>query len=215
MNKELNKLKFWHRIKLPDGSYTNGLCIHGPDGTDYYTSRFGIPLDLKGKTVLDIGAYDGMFSFKAEERGATVTAIDFYQNALNKEDPNKPFQTVKEILNSEVEFYQETLEQFHLATDKQFDITFYYGVLYHVQEPLTELQRLADLTKEFTLIETAISQNAKDYAMYELKPGYAGDLTNCWYPNYKGLETSLLAVGFKKVELIHDMDSRVTVKASK
>jgi len=35
--------------------------------------------DLRGKTVLDIGAFDGFYSFEAEARGASsVTALDHY-----------------------------------------------------------------------------------------------------------------------------------------
>src|SRR5262245_53605468 len=38
-----------------------------------------IPEDLTGKTVLDIGAWDGFFSFEFERRGAKrVLAIDTY-----------------------------------------------------------------------------------------------------------------------------------------
>src|SRR6266436_2822961 len=38
-----------------------------------------IPQDLTGKTVLDIGAWDGYFSFEFERRGAKrVLAIDSY-----------------------------------------------------------------------------------------------------------------------------------------
>src|SRR5262249_61156859 len=37
-----------------------------------------IPDDLSGKTVLDIGAWDGYFSFEFERRGAHVLAIDTY-----------------------------------------------------------------------------------------------------------------------------------------
>jgi 23S rRNA G2069 N7-methylase RlmK/C1962 C5-methylase RlmI len=40
--------------------------------------------DLRGKTVLDIGAYDGFFSFEAERRGAKqVVAMDYYVWALD------------------------------------------------------------------------------------------------------------------------------------
>jgi len=36
-----------------------------------------MPADLTGKTVLDVGARDGYFSFEAERRGASrVLAID-------------------------------------------------------------------------------------------------------------------------------------------
>src|SRR5215470_2157961 len=37
-----------------------------------------IPDDLTGKTVLDVGAWDGFFSFEFERRGARVLAIDTY-----------------------------------------------------------------------------------------------------------------------------------------
>ena len=38
-----------------------------------------IPQDLTGKTVLDIGAWDGFFSFECERRGAKrVLAIDTF-----------------------------------------------------------------------------------------------------------------------------------------
>ena len=35
-----------------------------------------IPENLTGKRVLDIGAYDGFFSFEFERRGAEVQSID-------------------------------------------------------------------------------------------------------------------------------------------
>src|SRR5260370_1141016 len=38
--------------------------------------RFPIPADLSGKRVLDIGPWDGWFSFEAERRGARVTSVD-------------------------------------------------------------------------------------------------------------------------------------------
>src|SRR5256885_14814317 len=39
-------------------------------------ARFPIPQDLTGKRVLDIGPWDGWFSFEAERRGASVTSVD-------------------------------------------------------------------------------------------------------------------------------------------
>ena len=40
--------------------------------------------DLRGKTVLDVGAFDGFFSFEAERRGAAeVTALDHYMWSMD------------------------------------------------------------------------------------------------------------------------------------
>lgn len=38
--------------------------------------RLELSDDLSGKRVLDIGAWDGFYSFECEKRGAKVLAID-------------------------------------------------------------------------------------------------------------------------------------------
>src|ERR1700722_16670706 len=86
----IKNVKWWHRIPvgLAEGRlfYTPGEVKHGPDGSDYATTRFGLPRDLNGKTVLDIGAWDGYFSFEAEKRGAQlVVASDMALTQPNKE----------------------------------------------------------------------------------------------------------------------------------
>ena len=56
----------------------------------------GIPEDLSGKTVLDIGTADGFYSFLAEHRGAKrVLALDYMKFP--------GFDIAKKILNSNVE----------------------------------------------------------------------------------------------------------------
>ena len=77
MKTDQKQISWWHRIQMPDGSYTPGLVVHGSDGGDWPTTRFGMPEDLTGKTVMDVGAWDGFFSFEAEKRGAKyVLAAD-------------------------------------------------------------------------------------------------------------------------------------------
>ncbi len=208
----INKVKWMQCIPLPDGTITPGVFNYGSD----YITRFGLSKDLNGKTVLDVGANDGLFSFEAEKLGAKVTALDFYQNHPNSLEPNKPFQIAKEILNSNVDFCFGSLENFWKSYHT-FDVTLYYGVLYHVEEPLKELKMLADLTKEYTLIETAICTSHRDStsALWEFIPGHLGDTTNFWVPNYAGLEKILIHVGFKRVEQIYSKDNRITVRAYK
>ncbi len=48
-------------------------------------ARFPIPADLSGKRVLDIGAWDGWFTFEMERRGAEVVAIDRWDNPRFRE----------------------------------------------------------------------------------------------------------------------------------
>ena len=62
----------------------------------------GIPNDLTGKRVLDIGAYDGFFSFEFERRGADVLSVDIwndvqwekFQFAIEKKQSNIKHQRI-------------------------------------------------------------------------------------------------------------------------
>ena len=64
----LSRLGWYHSIELPDGG-----LIEGHQTIAQLRRRldqFHIPADLTGKRVLDIGAWDGWFSFEMERRGA-------------------------------------------------------------------------------------------------------------------------------------------------
>ena len=52
----------------------------GADDTPIRLARLDLPASLAGASVLDIGAWDGFFSFEAERRGAArVVAADYYR----------------------------------------------------------------------------------------------------------------------------------------
>ena len=58
---------WWHSIDLGHGVVTKGFKT--PETLQYELESLRLP-DLRDKTVLDIGAWDGFFSFEAERRGA-------------------------------------------------------------------------------------------------------------------------------------------------
>ena len=68
LRKEVSALPWFHRIDLGNGIITPGQDIDGQAKIVFNK----IPADLSGKTVLDIGAWDGLFSFEAERRGQRV-----------------------------------------------------------------------------------------------------------------------------------------------
>ena len=70
-------LHWWHHIDLGRGLVTPG--ITDKRHQEWVTSH--LPTRLDGRSVLDIGAWDGYYGFLAEERGARrVLAIDKLQN---------------------------------------------------------------------------------------------------------------------------------------
>ena len=71
---EIAGIAWYHSIDLGHGIVTPGL-----DDTRHRLPAVGLPNDLTGVTVLDIGAWDGFFSFEAERRGASrVLAVDSF-----------------------------------------------------------------------------------------------------------------------------------------
>ena len=72
LRKEVEKINWWHKI-----DFGNGVITPGIDITPEKLEWIQMSQNLVGKSVLDIGAWDGFFSFEAERRGASrVLAID-------------------------------------------------------------------------------------------------------------------------------------------
>jgi len=70
---EVNRLFWFHTIDLGHGVVTPGTP------PNEVMERAGSFPDVRGKSVLDIGAWDGKYSFRAEQAGARqVVALDHY-----------------------------------------------------------------------------------------------------------------------------------------
>jgi tRNA (mo5U34)-methyltransferase len=68
---QVDSLIWYHTMDLGQGVVTDGFCKK-------YLENGHLP-DFKGKSVLDIGAWDGYYSFLAEREGASkVVALDHY-----------------------------------------------------------------------------------------------------------------------------------------
>jgi tRNA (mo5U34)-methyltransferase len=71
-----NAYGWWHSIDLGHGVVTNGYKSAEHLADELVAMRYP---DVRGKSVLDIGAWDGFYSFEAERRGASrVVALDHF-----------------------------------------------------------------------------------------------------------------------------------------
>lgn len=204
---------WWHRILLPTG-YTEGQCYHGPDGGNWPTTRFGMPQDLTGKLVLDVGAWDGFFSFEAEKRGALrILATDCAYEEGGTWAGTKGFEYAHKELNSKVKWKKLNIETD--ITINTFDLVMCYGVLYHVKSPLKVLEHLCQCTVKngICLIETAICKDNK--AILEYRPYHEGDPTNYFYPSESWIEKAAIQVGFTKCHKIYGDSNRATFRLEK
>lgn len=212
----VDSIKWFHRIALPDGSYTPGVVHYGPDGGDWPTTRFGIPEDLTGKTVLDIGAWDGFFSFEAEKRGAKlVVAADCGPADGGNWGGTKGFEYARTALNSKVRYINATVDKI-IEQKAPVDVVFFFGVLYHLKSPLTGLESALYLAKETCLIETAIIQANVfgNIPLLSYQPGYDGDPTNFFYPNPAWITKVCQVNGFS-CDMVHLSPGRATFKATR
>jgi tRNA (mo5U34)-methyltransferase len=219
---------WWHSIDLGNGTVTPG---HKPEPVMADELRALQLPDLEGKTVLDIGAWDGYFSFAAERLGASrVVALDYYTWATDpaavgsrtNEDsaPAEPieawdpvnlpgkagFDLAREALGSEVESVFVDLLTLDPAMLGEFDVVLFLGVLYHSRFPSEMLARVAALTGGTMILETeSFSLSGyEDLALGEFfeTDELAGDDSNWWSFTEPALAGMCRSSGFATVNFI-------------
>jgi tRNA (mo5U34)-methyltransferase len=232
--------RWWHSVDLGDGVCTNGR--KSADALATELAALELP-DLQGKSVLDIGAWDGFYSFEAERRGAKrVVALDYFtwsidldaqhgyleRRRLAGETPAswdqvpevwKPdtlpgkacFDTAAQALGSDVESVVADFLDLDLDSLGTFDVVLFLGVLYHLTDPFGAIRRLAQVTDEVAIIETAgiSSSGNEEQPALMFFPGdeLLGDPTNWFAPNEAAVVAMCRAAGFSKIE------TRITARA--
>jgi tRNA (mo5U34)-methyltransferase len=195
----------YHTIELPDGTALPGLQT--PEHMRWRLSLFPLPEDLRGKRVLDIGAWDGWFSFECERRGAEVVAVDCV--ALNT------FIEAKELLGSRVEYLTLDVDQLSAARLGTFDIVLFFGVLYHLRHPLLGLEKVVELCTDTALIESFVigSESRTIPAVMEFyeRTELGGQIDNWCGPSPEGLLALCRSAGFAQAELRDVTNQRASV----
>jgi len=207
LRRQVAALKWHHSIDLG-----HGVVTPGQDNSPKKLRRLEFPESFKGKTVLDIGAWDGFFSFEAERRGADrVLATDsfIWRGGVDWADKSG-FDLAKRALNSKVEEKEvDILDISPETVGGQFDVVFFLGVLYHMRHPLLSLERVASVTRDMVILETAVDM------LWHRRPAIAfypanevgQDPTNWCGPNTAAVVGMLRTVGFKRVEVVSGVRS--------
>jgi tRNA (mo5U34)-methyltransferase len=189
---------WYHSIDLG-----HGIVTPGRDDTRARLDHLRIPEDLRGSTVLDIGAWDGFFSFEAERRGASrVVAADKW--AWSWPAGKRGFELAREALGSEVEDREIDVLELSPEAVGVFDLVLFLGVLYHMRHPLLALERVASVTGRQLILETGVdlSFTRRPAMAFYPKDELQGDETNWWGPNAPAVVEMLRAVGFNRVEVV-------------
>ena len=188
--------RWFHRIDLGHGIVTPGV-----DDSPMKLGHIGMPENLTGKSVLDIGAYDGFFSFEAERRGASrVVAADLFawSQSTGMAD-GEGFKIAHAALHSRVERKLTAVEDISPETVGMFDLVLFLGVFYHAPDPFRYLHAAASVCREMMILETHVDGLDYNRPVMVFYPGKTlnNDPTNKWGPNLLCVEALLKEVGFK------------------
>ncbi len=211
-------IDYWyHKIELPGGVTTPGWAPIDP-------AAYRVPDDLTGLRVLDVGAWDGYWTFEALKRGAReVVAIDDFSDFLGKPDTTPrqewaSFDLCRDALGFTAErCSRQEISVYDVVEAKlgRFDIVFCFGVLYHLRHPLLALDRLSAVCDQAIFVESAILDDYSPYRggighgyadghmvmeLFYPDSQYGNNDTNYWVPTLHCLGHMVRSTGFGKVD---------------
>lgn len=200
---------WFHTFQLAPGVYTPGIA------RDH---RYRIPAlgrdRFAGRSVLDIGTFDGFYAYLAEARGARRVVgvdneqyVDWIQGRFGIElEPAAGFRAIGELLGSEVAY--ERMDALDVAQlGERFDVVLCFGMLHRVHDPVGLLLALADVLEPGgeLVLETYGSRLDPDTGALEVRePGdvYDGDDFTYWGFPAEGLRRLGRLVGLDEMDVV-------------
>tara|TARA_Y100000593_G_scaffold95031_1_gene198556 strand:+ start:9443 stop:10201 length:759 start_codon:yes stop_codon:yes gene_type:complete len=208
--------KWWHIIELHEEIHTPGMRPSVKEKASYWKLN---EINFKDKSVLDIGAWDGGFTFYAEKQGASeLTSIDTWgaSNGAMKEGEDlllsstaeaqwgssKCFDFAAKALGSKAKRVVKNV--YDVSPDLgQFDIVMFLGVFYHLRHPMLALEKIRTVIKDngILLVETLVSPppfmlGGEECFMQFFPGGLGGDPTTFCAPTKKCLTYFLNSANF-------------------
>ncbi|MBI4404766.1 MAG: DUF1698 domain-containing protein, partial [Deltaproteobacteria bacterium] len=202
---------FWYqKWELYRGVFTPGI-----NDIAQMCQDLGLPEDLSGKRVLDVGAWNGCLSFECERRGASEII------ALGPEDPVVTgFHKIRRaVASKKVQYVRGSVYDLSPRRLGYFNIVLFCGVLYHLRYPLLGIDNLRRVCKGDVFIESYIidsripvpkntslgDQSANQFCselafqpfwQFFRKDELAGDPSNWFGPNQTAVLEAFRSAGF-------------------
>jgi tRNA (mo5U34)-methyltransferase len=207
----VDRLRWFHTLDLG-----HGIVTPGEDASPAKLAKLRLPDRLDGLSVLDIGAWDGFFSFAAERRGARrVVAIDpacWNPPAWGERGwgTKQPFELAHRALGSEVQTRDVELLDLSPQTVGEFDVVFFLGVFYHLPDPLPYRRAAASVCRKLLVFESHADLLDTRRPAMAFYPGSEidGDPSNWWGPNAGAVKGMFEREGFARVETFTEPRSR-------
>jgi len=214
-------VKWYHNIDVGD------LYIKGETSQEH--QKFivsNLPKDFSGKTVLDLAAWDGYYSYVASLRGAKIVVAVDDASAEERHFKTENRQTAIEYLYKKIDLLNNSCGgKIHFTPidvgdinklKMTFDIVFCFGIYYHLEDVYSFFKKCYDICNETMYVEGHFSVETEypTFQIYDIGE-LNNDPTNVWSPTKKGLIKLLKRIGFKDIIVLGTFSNRIMLKCSK
>ena len=210
----MGQFEWYHRIELAEGIVTPGQYDLTP-----ILPHYGLPDDMRGMTVLDIGPAHGFFAFEFERRGAIVTTAEL--PSWSEHDVSPTLQREFDKLGDAPEAYHRgafgfAIEARRSSVKRLFcniydltpervgmhDLVFCASVLLHLTDPLRALYAMRKVSKHQAIVCTGI--DTAPHTAAEARALFVGqaDGQAFWLPSLVCLQQMVRAAGFARSERV-------------
>jgi tRNA (mo5U34)-methyltransferase len=226
---QADALTWFHTIDLGNGVVTKGagLTWYGAEIFPELTNRSVLDIGAwdgrnsflaeqhKANRVVALDHYAWGLDFGARQRYWNECAAngslpdhrrDLTDFWLPELPGRRPFEFARSVLDSRVEAVVADFTTMDLHDLGLFDVVFYLGVLYHMEEPLTCLKRVRSVTEHVAVIETEAvhieNHDGASLLQFHVGDSLRADYGNWFVPTIVGLRDLCIAAGFSSVETI-------------
>src|SRR5579863_1696870 len=183
LQQKIDQIQWYHDIDFPNGLKAR---TKTPDALSHrklweWMGNELDKIDFAGRTVLDIGCWDGYWSFRAEQQGASrVLASD---DKTQNWSANSGLELAKELMGSSIETRTDVSIYEAAKLEERFDIVLCMGVYYHLVDPFYAFSQVRHCSHEQSIVvfEGAF---APDWFLQSSQAAYLdlGDPSRCFVP---------------------------------
>jgi tRNA (mo5U34)-methyltransferase len=192
-------------LEAPPGTYPDSLgevTFHDPhDGFLRRIERI-FPNGLEDRSVLDCACNCGAYLFFAKEAGAgRCVGFDVREHWITQA---RFLAEHRRAPSDEMRFEVADLYDVPSLGLGRFDVTFFFGIFYHLPDPVSGLKAVADMTDELLILNTASKVGYPDGMLMAERESptkvMSGTYGLCWFPTGPlVLEHLLQWLGFPEV----------------
>lgn len=198
--KQVDRHSWFHSIDFGNGVVSKGAKTLEDINLEAEAILGGI--NLSGLSVMDIGAWNGFYTFESKRRSATrVLATDHFtwNHPLHK--GREAFEFARCAIGLDVEAQDIDVPDIRPESVGSFNVVLFLGVFYHLFDAPTLTKQIARCASELLILETHQDALTSDKPAMVFYPGatLAGDASNWWGPNPLCVYEMLREVGFRVI----------------